>query len=186
MPECCLGTELMKGPTILSWNTTYSCNLKCPHCYASATDELTSGQLTTEEGLEFIDTLGRYDNLVLVFSGGEPLVRSANATSDLRDMLKDTFDVTELHVYEMVPLEIEREALKDIDVILVTAGSVAKALQPHLEHLKQNNAVLVSIGPMATRTMTGIGMIPDVEASINTMEGMLYALIDYLYHQEKK
>lgn len=35
-----------------------------------------SNELSTEEGFAFIDSLGKYNGLVLVFSGGEPLVRS--------------------------------------------------------------------------------------------------------------
>ncbi len=65
----------MMKPTILSWNTTYRCNLKCKHCYASASDVTNSNELSTDEGLKLIDDLGQYKGLVLVFSGGEPLVR---------------------------------------------------------------------------------------------------------------
>lgn len=108
------------------------------------------------------------------------LIRSANATSDLKHMLNDRFDVTEMHVYEVVPTSIEKETLVNVDVILITAGSVAKPLLPFFDYLKKNKVLVVSIGPMATRAMNEMGLNPDTEASIHTLEGMIYALIDHL------
>jgi len=68
-------SSLLK-PSILSWNITYSCNLRCSHCYASATLKRSDNELSQEEGLAFIESLQKYQGMVLVFSGGEPLVRS--------------------------------------------------------------------------------------------------------------
>lgn len=63
-----------KKPVVV-WNITRACNLKCVHCYAHATDESSSGELTTAEGLQLINDLSAFGVPVILFSGGEPLVR---------------------------------------------------------------------------------------------------------------
>ena len=57
------------------WNTTQRCNLSCVHCYARAEDGIRSDELTTEQGKDLIDDLAQFGVPVLIFSGGEPLMR---------------------------------------------------------------------------------------------------------------
>jgi len=64
------------GPFQIVWNFTYSCNLKCKHCYEDAGPH--RPELTTEQALTTIDKLSRIANIglpSLSFSGGEPLMR---------------------------------------------------------------------------------------------------------------
>jgi len=63
-----------KRPVVV-WNVTRRCNLKCVHCYAHAKDRSFSDELTTTEGKSLIDDLAQFGVPVLLFSGGEPLVR---------------------------------------------------------------------------------------------------------------
>jgi 12,18-didecarboxysiroheme deacetylase len=63
-----------KRPVIV-WNITRACNLKCVHCYAHATAGSSVDELSTAEGLRMIDDMAQYGVPVLLFSGGEPLVR---------------------------------------------------------------------------------------------------------------
>jgi 12,18-didecarboxysiroheme deacetylase len=51
------------------------CNLKCIHCYAGSRDIQYKGELTTEEGKALIDDLASFGVPVILFSGGEPLMR---------------------------------------------------------------------------------------------------------------
>jgi len=60
---------------IVVWNLTRHCNLYCAHCYADATDKPQSGEMTTAEGKRLIDDLADFGVPVLLFSGGEPLMR---------------------------------------------------------------------------------------------------------------
>ncbi len=60
---------------IVVWNMTNRCNLKCRHCYIEAEDRAYKGELTTAEARVFIDDLAAMKVPVLLFSGGEPLVR---------------------------------------------------------------------------------------------------------------
>ncbi len=60
---------------IVIWNVNNRCNLSCRHCYIEAGDEEHEGELTTQEAKRFIDDLGEMKIPVLLFSGGEPLLR---------------------------------------------------------------------------------------------------------------
>jgi radical SAM protein with 4Fe4S-binding SPASM domain len=60
---------------IVVWNTTLRCNLACAHCYLDAQDRAASDELTTEEAVAFIDDVAAMKSPVLLFSGGEPLMR---------------------------------------------------------------------------------------------------------------
>lgn len=66
-----------KGPVrpVVVWNSTRACNLRCKHCYATARPEPSAGELTTGEAKRLIDDLADYGVPVLLFSGGEPLMR---------------------------------------------------------------------------------------------------------------
>jgi 12,18-didecarboxysiroheme deacetylase len=74
LPSHLLQFSKDKRPVVV-WNVTRACNLKCVHCYAHATEGSTSDELTTSEGRTMIDDLATFGAPVLLFSGGEPLVR---------------------------------------------------------------------------------------------------------------
>ncbi len=71
-----------KKPVVV-WNVTQACNLKCIHCYAHAVDRSVDKELTHEQGLAVLDDLARFGVPVVLFSGGEPLVRP-----DLLDLVR--------------------------------------------------------------------------------------------------
>ncbi|MEI6056052.1 MAG: radical SAM protein [Lentisphaerota bacterium] len=61
---------------IVVWNVTSRCNLACTHCYADASScAKNSFDLSTDEGKALIDDLSAFGVPVLLFSGGEPLMR---------------------------------------------------------------------------------------------------------------
>jgi 12,18-didecarboxysiroheme deacetylase len=75
----CLPSHLLqfsadKRPVVV-WNVTRRCNLKCVHCYAQATAKATADELSTDEGLAMLDDLKAFGVPVVLFSGGEPLMR---------------------------------------------------------------------------------------------------------------
>ncbi|MCL2135429.1 MAG: radical SAM protein [Candidatus Bathyarchaeota archaeon] len=63
-----------KRPVVV-WNTTKQCNLHCMHCYSQSENKLYPNELTTEEAKHFITDLAQFNVPVLLFSGGEPLMR---------------------------------------------------------------------------------------------------------------
>ena len=60
---------------IVVWNCTQRCNLKCEHCYACATTQSNPDELSTAQARAMIDDLAAFGAPVLLFSGGEPLLR---------------------------------------------------------------------------------------------------------------
>ena len=62
------------GPVVV-WNSTKTCNLKCRHCYMESDSRKYNDELTTDEAKKFIDDLAEFNVPVLLFSGGEPLIR---------------------------------------------------------------------------------------------------------------
>ncbi len=65
----------VRPPVVAVWNTTSLCNLKCRHCYANSDLSRKEGELTTEEAKTLINNLKEIGVRILIFSGGEPLLR---------------------------------------------------------------------------------------------------------------
>ncbi len=63
-----------KKPVVV-WNVGQKCNLKCVHCYSHSQNREYAGELSTDEGKALIEDLARFGSPVLLFSGGEPLLR---------------------------------------------------------------------------------------------------------------
>jgi len=66
--------NLSRRPIVV-WNSTKACNLRCIHCYYTAKTEPDPNELSTDEAKAFIDDLAGFGVPVLLFSGGEPLMR---------------------------------------------------------------------------------------------------------------
>ena len=64
-----------RQPPIIVWNCTRKCNLHCVHCYSSAGEQDPDEVLTTEQAKFFISDLADFGVPVILFSGGEPLLR---------------------------------------------------------------------------------------------------------------
>ena len=60
---------------VIAWNCTRQCNLNCIHCYASADNKKSPNELTTAEGEALVRDLADFGVPVILFSGGEPLMR---------------------------------------------------------------------------------------------------------------
>ncbi|MGB5992975.1 MAG: 12,18-didecarboxysiroheme deacetylase [Desulfobacterales bacterium] len=74
LPSHLLQFSSDKRPVVV-WNVTRRCNLKCVHCYANAKNIAFDNELSTSEGKILIDDLVEFGVPVMLFSGGEPLVR---------------------------------------------------------------------------------------------------------------
>jgi putative heme d1 biosynthesis radical SAM protein NirJ1 len=68
------GVSSGRGP-VVAWNCTKTCNLKCKHCYADSDSKRYEGELNINEAKVFIDDLKAFNVPVILFSGGEPLLR---------------------------------------------------------------------------------------------------------------
>ncbi|MCP5109881.1 MAG: radical SAM protein, partial [bacterium] len=69
-------------PSLISWNLTRMCNLRCPHCYLSA-GKKAEEELSTAECLGMMDEMQALGTEMIILTGGEPLLR------------KDIYDLAE-------------------------------------------------------------------------------------------
>ncbi len=74
LPSHLLQFSKDKKPVVV-WNMGRRCNLRCVHCYAQSKDIEYKNELTTEQGKELIDDLAKFGAPVILFSGGEPIMR---------------------------------------------------------------------------------------------------------------
>jgi Fe-coproporphyrin III synthase len=60
---------------IVVYNCTARCNLRCVHCYSSSDKNCSGIELTTVQSLALLQSIAEYKCPVVLFSGGEPLLR---------------------------------------------------------------------------------------------------------------
>ncbi len=60
---------------VVVWAMTRACNLRCVHCYASATAAASPNELSAKEGQSLLEDLAAFRIPALLLSGGEPLLR---------------------------------------------------------------------------------------------------------------
>lgn len=63
------------APFTIAWEVTRACAYACLHCRANAQHRRDPGELTTQEGFRLIDRLAEFGGPILVFTGGDPMMR---------------------------------------------------------------------------------------------------------------
>jgi Fe-coproporphyrin III synthase len=74
LPSHLLQFSSDKKPVVV-WNITQACNLSCMHCYAHAVKTPHKKELPREKAMAVVDDLAGFGSPVILFSGGEPLMR---------------------------------------------------------------------------------------------------------------
>ena len=74
LPSHLLQFAADKKPVVV-WNVTRCCNLSCRHCYSRSDGRAARGELSTAEGRRLLESLAAFGCPVVLFSGGEPLLR---------------------------------------------------------------------------------------------------------------
>ncbi|MCS7149421.1 MAG: 12,18-didecarboxysiroheme deacetylase [Caldimicrobium sp.] len=126
LPSHLLQFSVDKKPVVV-WNVTRACNLRCIHCYASADNNPASNELTTEEGFRLLEDLANFGCPVVLFSGGEPLVRA-----DLFDLinkavtlgLRAVLSTNGTLIDEVVARELKKFGLSYVGISLDGIGEV--------------------------------------------------------------
>lgn len=104
--------DFNKDPFIVIWELTRACQLKCLHCRAEAQYRRDPRELSFEEGMALIDQIMEMNNPMLVFTGGDPLMR------------QDVFDIAEYAVKKGVRVSMTPSATPN-----VTKEAIEKAKQ---------------------------------------------------------
>jgi radical SAM protein len=71
------------APFTIAWEVTRACAFACKHCRADAQHQRDPNELSTEEGYQLIDRLSEFGSPILIFTGGDPMMRR-----DLFDLIK--------------------------------------------------------------------------------------------------
>ncbi|WP_078549057.1 radical SAM/SPASM domain-containing protein [Litchfieldia alkalitelluris] len=71
-----LTAKQFNKPSVVFWELTEACNLRCIHCRATAQPERSVDELSTMQAFEIIDNISSFANPILILTGGEPLYRS--------------------------------------------------------------------------------------------------------------
>jgi len=74
LPSHLLQFSADKKPVVV-WNVGRRCNLRCVHCYSQSRDQDYPNELSHEEGERLLTDLADFGAPVVLFSGGEPLLR---------------------------------------------------------------------------------------------------------------
>jgi radical SAM protein len=63
------------APFTIAWEVTRACAYACVHCRADAMHTPDPNELNTEEALRLIDRLADFGSPILIFTGGDPMMR---------------------------------------------------------------------------------------------------------------
>lgn len=64
-----------RAPFTIAWEVTRACSFACKHCRADAQHQRDPDELNTEEGRALIDRLAEFGSPILIFTGGDPMMR---------------------------------------------------------------------------------------------------------------
>jgi len=73
-PSHSAGAAPARKPVVV-WNCTRRCNLRCAHCYSASGQTSGDDELSADQAGALIDDLAGFGVPVILFSGGEPLMR---------------------------------------------------------------------------------------------------------------
>jgi len=165
-------TPSARNRPIVVYNCLKRCNLKCIHCYAHATTEEAPDTLSTDEAKAMIDSAAEFGCPVMLFSGGEPLMRedifelmrhaagrNMRTTLSTNGTLIDREVAKELKTCNMGYVGISLDGMEDThDKFRRTRGCWKKALEG-IEHCKAEG---IRTGLRITMTRHNFREVPDI------------------------
>jgi 12,18-didecarboxysiroheme deacetylase len=179
MPSHLLQFSADKSPVVV-WNVTRQCNLKCVHCYAHAKATEGEDELSTREGMSLIDDLAQFGVPVLLFSGGEPLVREDLAQLAAYAVEKGMRAVISTNgtlispetarVLKEIGLSYVGISLDGMEAINDRFRGVTGAFQSALEGIRNCQAAGIKVGLRFTINKFNVTEIPNIFHLLEEME----------------
>lgn len=115
-----IGMGCIGFPAHPAWEVTAACNLHCIHCHASG-GRPAPDELTTAEAKRFIDDLADVEEFrMLVYTGGEPLVRR-----DVFELMEHSRQVGFANVIATNATLIDDEVARDLRRVGVVGAAVS-------------------------------------------------------------
>ncbi len=114
-----IGMGCIGFPAHPAWEVTAACNLRCIHCHASG-GKPAPDELTTAEAKKFIEDLAEAQEFrMLVYTGGEPLMRR-----DLFELLEHSDKVGFTNVIATNATLIDNDVARDLRKVGVVGAAV--------------------------------------------------------------
>ncbi len=109
---------------LISWNTTRQCHLRCRHCYRDA-GEKDERELSTAEGRKLLHEIALCGFKIIIFSGGEPLLREdiLELTAHARNLgLRPVFGTTGTTITPEIARELKKAGAVRLGISLDSAA----------------------------------------------------------------
>jgi radical SAM protein len=173
-----------RRPMLVFWETTRACLLACRHCRASAIAEPLPGQLTAEEGREFVRSLTEFEAPypVLVLTGGDVLMREdslelASYASSLKIPVALAPSVTPKLTPDAVR-GMKEAGVKAVSISLDGATAAThegvRGIDGHFEHtleairMLRANGLVIQVNTVAMRD--NVEELPEVAALLDRLD----------------
>jgi len=179
LPSHLLQFSADKKPVVV-WNMTRRCNLRCIHCYAHARSRADEDELTTEEGRALLDDLAAFGVPVVLFSGGEPLLRpdlpelAAYAVGrGMRAVISTNgtlIDAETARTLKRIGLSYVGISLDGLEEVNDRFRGVPGAFRAALEGIRRCQEAGIKVGLRFTINRHNVGEIPAVFRLIEEMD----------------
>lgn len=158
---------------LVAWEITRSCNLSCVHCRASAERGPYPDELTTEECKGVLDEIASFSDPIIIFTGGEPLLRNdifeilshgkkigLKMVIAVNGLLLDEATAQKLldHAIQRVSISLDGATVKTHD----TFRNVPGAFEGAIRGIKAAKKVGLPFQINSTITKLNIDEIPDI------------------------
>lgn len=154
------------------WEVTEACNLRCKHCHATS-DKAGPDELTTKEGIFFIDGLsGMKQFQMLVFSGGEPMIRP-----DIETLLAHSKKRGLVNVIATNGTLIDKSRAKDLKSMGVKGVAISlDSTDPVIHNSIRNNPKSFALAMKGIEACKTAGMV--LQINFTAMKNNLSTLED--------
>jgi len=144
LPSHLLQFAADKKPVVV-WNCTRTCNLRCIHCYSRSENKRYDAELSTDEAVRMLEDLASFGVPVVLFSGGEPLMRP-----DLMDLIERAVGLGMRAVLSTNGILIDEKTAARLKTVGLSYVGVS------LDGLKQVNDEFRGVAGAFDRAMAGI------------------------------
>ncbi|MDD2599648.1 MAG: radical SAM protein [Kiritimatiellae bacterium] len=153
------------GPRIVAWEITRRCPLACKHCRAGARDHAYSGELTTKECIEVLNSLARFTRPMIIWTGGEPMYRP-----DIVELVQAAKERNIRSVMAPCGTLVEREALAALQAagVMACSFSVDGATAASHDAFRGVPGAFANV-TRAMRIATEIGMPFQINATVSSL-----------------
>ncbi|MFX0081910.1 MAG: radical SAM protein [Candidatus Hodarchaeota archaeon] len=173
------------GPPVVFWSVTQRCNLKCTHCYVDQDLD----EISYNKACNIIDQLAEAKNFILIFFGGEALLRddifklmryasgkNVNVALASNGTLIDEKKAKQLKEIGVGYVQVSIDGLKDVHEQIRGIGTFEKAISA-IKHCL-NEGLYTCIG--TTITKQNVHQIYELVDLAKSLKVQKFEIIDFV------